>query len=254
MIFSKHFFVFKIKHLFLFFLIPIALFCLASEALAAPTFQPWSENVFAHVEKEYGKEAAKRIRYVHDIALKNQDIPVVEKLQLVNDTMNNLPWIADEKHWKQADYWASPMETIATFGGDCEDIAIAKWMMLRFLGIPRDKLRLSYVKVKATGENHMVLAYVDNIDIPREERLAFTWVLDNLDTRLLKAEERKDLLAIYATDAEGNVVFIKDTGKDRSILDVRKNVTMSKLEEMKEKTEKELKRYQEINDGRPLLP
>ena len=58
------------------------------------------------------------------------------------------------------------METLATFGGDCEDIAIAKWIMLTHLGIPAKKLRLAYAKVAATGENYMVLAYVDRIDAP----------------------------------------------------------------------------------------
>ena len=208
---------------------------LVTSQLSAATYQPWSENVFIHIKKEYGPQAEKRVRYLHDIILKNQDKTVEEKLRLVNDTMNKLPWIADEQHWKKADYWAPPMETLATFGGDCEDIAIARWIMLGHLGIPAEKLRLVFVNILKRGEYHMVLAYVDRVDIPREERIKHTWILDNVNTKLLKVDERKDLLLIYATDAAGNMVIIKDDGKNRELMKVRENVNMKKLEDIKKK-------------------
>lgn len=237
---------------FILFGITICLF--SAGQLSATPYQPWSENVFAHIEKEYGPQAEKRMRYLHDLIQKNQDKSVEEKLRLVNDTMNHLPWIADAQHWKNADYWATPMETIATFGGDCEDIAIAKWIMLRHLGIPAEKLRLAYVKVKATGENHMILAYVDRIDLPREKRLGSTWILDNLVTKLLKATERMDLLTIYATDTDGTMVVLKDDGKNRKLLGVRENTNMKKLENLKQKIKENIAKYTEINGGRPLFP
>lgn len=235
-------------------LLVITIFLFSAGQLPAASYQPWSENVFAHIKKEYGPQAEKRMRDIHDIVLNNQDKSVEEKLRLVNDTMNNLPWIADERHWKKADYWAAPMETIATFGGDCEDIAIAKWVMLRHLGIPAEKLRLAYVKVKATGENHMILAYVDRIDLPREKRLASIWILDNVDTRLRKAAERQDLLTIYATDTDGTMVVLKGDVKNPKILGVRENTDMQKLEDIKQKIQENMAKYTEINEGRPLYP
>ncbi len=222
--------------------------------ISAETYQPWSENVFASIAQEYGVQAEKRLHYLHKIILDNQDISVNEKLKLVNDTLNNIPWIADEQHWKEADYWASPMETLTTFGGDCEDIAIAKWVMLRHLGIPAKKLRLAYVRIAATGENHMVLAYVDRVDLPREKRMETTWILDNLNQQLLTVPERKDLLIIFATDAKGNMVVFKDTGKGRSILGVRENSKMGKLEDIKKKIKESNEKYEKLNDGRPLYP
>ena len=220
--------------------------------VGAAEYEPWSEDVFGEIRKEYGAEAEKRVRYLHDLAVENQGLPVNEKLRLVNDTMNNLPWIADEQHWKKADYWATPIETLATFGGDCEDIAIAKWIMLRHLGVPADHLRLAHVKIRSTGEDHMVLAYVENIDVPREQRTAL--ILDNLDTEVSPATERMDLLAVYATDADGNTVLFNDDGKSRSILAVRENVKMRSLEELKEKIARNMAKLQELNGGRPLLP
>lgn len=236
------------------FLISILLIFLSPISTFSAAYQPWSENVFTHIKKEHGLQAEKRMRYLHDIIVKNQDKTEEEKLRLVNDTMNNLPWIADKVHWDSVDYWATPMETIATFGGDCEDIAIAKWVVLRTLGIPKDKLRLSYVKVKATGENHMILAYVDRIDLPREKRYETTWILDNINTRLLKAPKRTDLLLIYATDAEGNMVIFKESDNGPEILGVREKTKMSKLDELKEKISENMAFFQKINEGRPLFP
>lgn len=231
---------------FLFFLMP----CFVSAA----SYQPWSENVFTEIKKEYGAQAEKRMRYLHDIILKNQDKSVEEKLVVVNDTMNKLPWIADEQHWKKADYWAPPIEAIATFGGDCEDIAIAKWIMLRTLGIPADHLRLVYVNIMKRNEYHMVLAYVGRIDLPREERLDSTWILDNVDKKVKKAEDRKDLAAIYATDNQGNMVIFKGHGKDLQIAAIREKTNMRKLEDLKQKITENMIQFKRINDGRPLFP
>lgn len=239
-----------IRYLLITFLISL----FAAVQCCAASFQPWAETVFTTINKEYGPQAEKRMRYLHDIIMKNQDKSVEEKLRLVNDTMNNLPWIADEQHWKKADYWAPPIETIATFGGDCEDIAIAKWIMLRTLGIPGENLRLVFANIKQKGEYHMVLAYVGRIDIPREERGKTTWILDNVNKKVMKAEERKDLLYIYAIDNENTMVVIKDDGRNRKLGAVRKNTTVRNLEEIKKKIAENMASFKEINDGRPLFP
>ena len=216
------------------------IFLFIAGPVSAANLQPWSENVFVEIKKEHGPDSEKRMRKLHDIILKNQDKSIEEKLRLVNDTMNNLPWIADEQHWKKADYWASPIETIASFGGDCEDIAIAKWIVLRTLGIPRENLRLVFANIKQKGEYHMVLAYVGRIDIPREERLKSTWILDNVNKKVMRADERKDLLYIYAID--------------RKIGAVRENTNMKKLEEIKQKIQENMAKFKEINEGRSLFP
>ncbi|WP_163335874.1 transglutaminase-like cysteine peptidase [Desulfopila sp. IMCC35008] len=215
-------------------------------------YRPWSEKVFIHAEKEYGQQAAKRLRYLHNLALENQELPVMEKLELVNRTLNNLPWIADSQHWKQADYWASPIETLATFGGDCEDIAIAKWITLNHFGISGKYLRLAYVKIKRTGESHMVLVYIEDPDEAVEKQKG--GVLDNYVDEIKRGADRKDLLAVYITDAKGNLTLIKDTGSDRSIQAVFKERKMKNLEDLKKKIAEDRKKSQEINDGIPLLP
>jgi predicted transglutaminase-like cysteine proteinase len=83
-------------------------------------FQPWSDNLFIQIEKEYGKQGADRMRKLNDLIVENQDKPIDVKLKVTNDALNRLPWITDQEKYKVNDYWATPLETIATFGGDCE--------------------------------------------------------------------------------------------------------------------------------------
>jgi len=231
------------------------IFSLAMFLAAGPAwseYQPWSENVFTHISQAYGEDAEKRLRFLHTLILDNQDLPDMEKVELVNKTLNHLPWIADSSHWKAADYWASPMETIATFGGDCEDIAIVKWVVLVHLGITKDHLRLSYVKIRKTGENHMVLLYVKNPSVPPGEQEVY--VLDNYVEEVMRGPERTDLLAVYVTDADGNIALINDKDGKRSIKGVYKDRKIKKLEELKLKIAEDRRKFLELNNGVPLIP
>ena len=54
----------------------------------------------------------------------------LELLGSVNTFFNRLPFVADMAHWGVEDYWASPAETFASNGGDCEDFSIAKYFAL----------------------------------------------------------------------------------------------------------------------------
>lgn len=138
-------------------------FFLYSPALYAEAkWQPWSENLFTQAEKELGAEASKRLRYIHQIIQDSYSKPDREKLEIVNFTLNSFPWISDRNNWNVDDYWATPLETLTKFGGGCEDMAIGKFMMLRMMGVPKQNLELGYVKVRQTGESHMVLVWINN--------------------------------------------------------------------------------------------
>jgi len=176
----------------------------------------------------------------------------MEKLDLVNRTLNHLPWIADADHWKKSDYWASPMETIATFGGDCEDIAIVKWVVLRHLGIAAEHLRLAFVKIRQTGENHMVLLYVENPAAPVEQQKAY--VLDNYVEDIKRGSERTDLLGVYFTDAHGTVALIEYNDGKAAIKGEYKERKIKQLEELKKKIAEDRRTFRELNEGREVLP
>jgi predicted transglutaminase-like cysteine proteinase len=56
------------------------------------------------------------------------------------------------------DIWSSPLVTLATGAGDCEDYAIAKYVALRHAGIAADDLRIIVMRDTIRGEDHAVAA------------------------------------------------------------------------------------------------
>lgn len=215
-------------------------------------FEPWHENVFSHIRQEYGEDAEKRMRFVEKFILDNQDIADMEKVTKTNEVSNHLPWIADAAHWKESDYWATPLETITTFGGDCEDIALVKWVILRNLGIADENLALAYVKIKATGEDHMVLLYVSEPDAPEGKKKVY--VLDNYIDEVKLASERMDLLAVLAIGTEGRVVLFNDDGEKRSVKASYTGRKIKKVEDLLVRVEENREKFIKLNAGRPLMP
>ncbi len=134
------------------------------------------------------------------------------KLTQINNFINrNIVFENDFGIWQQTDYWATPLETIGQGRGDCEDFAIIKYVSLRMAGIPSNKLRLIYVKAKLKSADgpiqqaHMVLAYYAS---PSAEPL----VLDNLNTTIRPAAQRRDLQPVFSFNSEG--IFAGVSGKD----------------------------------------
>ena len=121
-------------------------------------------------------------------------------LQAVNDIINRIPYRTDQEHWGQADYWATPAEAVASDGADCEDYAIAKYYMLKELGVPLERLRITYVRALKLSEAHMVLAYYPRAD-------AEPLVMDNVDRRVRPASERTDLVPVYSFNDDEAVIM-----------------------------------------------
>lgn len=119
-----------------------------------------------------------------------------QKLTAINNFFNStLDWVSDQEHWGKKDYWATPLETLKTNGGDCEDFSIAKYFSLRMAGVDSDKLRIQYVKALDINQAHMVLTYYPTED---SEPL----VLDNLVVTIEKASDRPDLIPIYSFNVD----------------------------------------------------
>ena len=134
-----------------------------------------------------------------------------EKLELVNDFMNRTPFLSDLQHWGKEDYWATPVEFLSTNGGDCEDFSIAKYFALRSLGVPDEKLRITYVKeIVVYKEAHMVLAY---FPAPDAEPL----VLDNINKTIRPASTRTDLVPVYSFNGSGLWLAKDQTGRGQSV-------------------------------------
>jgi len=163
----------------------------------AQRFQPWA--AFASDQKAVPFSKKLESAQGHE----------ADALQIVNDSINSqIKWVEDKVHWGVDDYWATPAESIASAGGDCEDFSIAKYYMLKELGVPLARLRITYVRaLKLSGQAHMVLAYYSKPD-------AEPLILDNIDGRVKPASQRTDLEPIYSfNDDEVQMVKSGQRGK-----------------------------------------
>lgn len=119
------------------------------------------------------------------------------RLETVNRFFNDRLLFRDDRViWQQEDYWASPIETLRKGMADCEDYAIAKYFTLRRLGVPNEKLRITYVKALRLNQAHMVLAYYPT-------PTAIPLILDNLTDKIQPATQRTDLLPVYSFNGAG---------------------------------------------------
>jgi len=167
----------------------------------------FSEPLLQKVERKYGREAVIRLQKLAQLIQNKAGSPELDKVQDVNNFFNKITYYRDIVHWHMQDYWATPFEKLNTNGGDCEDYAIAKYFTLRELGVDDNKLRIMYVHALNWGEPHMVLTYFPHPDdIPL--------VLDNLNPKILPANQRKDLVPVFSFNAENLwVAKARGTGK-----------------------------------------
>lgn len=148
-------------------------------------------------QQQYDEAAAQRLRLWREQLQQLSGGSLEQQLRGVNQFFNDqVPFVSDAQHWQQDDYWASPFESLATQGGDCEDYVIAKYYSLVKLGVPVERLRITYVKALKLNQAHMVLTYFPTPD-------AVPLVLDNLTDRILLASKRTDLAPVYSFNAEG---------------------------------------------------
>jgi len=167
----------------------------------------------ARLAQQFGPIAKTRLSAWRNIltSQKYKKLPESEKLELVNDFMNRTPFVADVQHWGKEDYWATPVEFLSTHGGDCEDFSIAKYFALRSLGVPDEKLRITYVKeIVVYNEAHMVLAY---FPAPDAEPL----VLDNINKTIRPASTRTDLIPVYSFNGSGLWLAKDQSGRGQSV-------------------------------------
>jgi len=155
------------------------------------------EATLLQARQQYDNDGYQRILAMRDLLNNTQSQTDWQKLHLVNQFANRqVRFVSDTEHWRQTDYWATPLESLGSGAGDCEDYSILKYFMLRALGVPDDKLRLMYVRALRQNEPHMVLVYFEN---PQDYPL----VLDNLEPDIRSASERTDLRPVYSFNASG---------------------------------------------------
>jgi len=117
----------------------------------------------------------------------------------VNRTINLMVRpMSDWRQYGMRDRWSSPLETLRTGAGDCEDYAILKYLALREAGIAADDLQLVIVRDVIARADHAMLAV----------RLERRWlVLDNRNLVLADLQsvlhlKRYRVVARFGPDAD----------------------------------------------------
>lgn len=178
----------------------------------------FSSKLLVWVEQRWGPEAPVRLkvwqRLVRDNNATAAGRPDTAGLTQVNGFFNQVPYFSDLDHWGVDDYWATPTEMLGSFGGDCEDYSIGKYLSLKAIGIPIEKLRITYVRALNRGESHMVLAYYPSPD-------AEPLILDNLNGDIRPASQRTDLEPVYSFNDDDLWLADGATGRKGGASNVR---------------------------------
>lgn len=181
------------------------------------------EAMLTRLKNDYSEQAVKRGNAVNKLIEELEGKPVSEQLKEVNRFFNQFQYREDSEHWGQKDYWATPEEFIGTQSGDCEDFVIAKYFMLRKLGVADEHLYLTYVKHLKLNVAHMVLSYFKT---PKSNPL----ILDNYNPAIVQGSQRKDLLPVYSFNAKSLFLNNASAGLGKSLpTDKIKNNKWQKL-------------------------
>jgi len=137
-------------------------------------------------------QAARRFLSIVDLVRKQEGRV---RLGWLNRAVNmTIRPVSDWAQYGLADFWASPLQTLASEAGDCEDYAIVKYVVLRELSILPEDLRLMIVQDDKREVGHAVVAV----------RYEQHWlILDNRTMAILNAEDVHHYRPLFALDQQG---------------------------------------------------
>ena len=190
--------------------LPQIILCAALMVYLTASWSFVDNEMLEKLKSSYGQRAYNKGLELKELLHNLQGKDVKTKLQRVNSFFNQFTYHSDSSLWKQEDYWATPTEFIGLKGGDCEDYVISKYFALRSLGVPDNKLYLTYVKATEQNLAHMVLNYF-------ETPTSIPLVLDNYNPELLPATNRDDLKPIYSFNADSLFLSNPSAGLGKSL-------------------------------------
>lgn len=177
-------FIFLYSLLFLLFTYPL------SAELITPSLIQKAQEKYTVMAKNRFNAINKKLLY--DLRASSE----IKKLNVVNSWMNHIRYRSDQEVYGISDYWATLYEFVGKGMGDCEDYTIAKYYVLKELGISPKRMKFTYVIYKnRSGKkiSHMVLAY---LKIPKPKKKSDILILDNNNRLILPASRRKDIVRV----------------------------------------------------------
>jgi len=197
--------------------------CLIYGTSVLPSKPFITADMSSRLLSDYSQQAVNRGKALNQLIKKLKDKSVQTKLREVNRFFNQFIYVEDIDQWGKKDYWATPEEFIGTQRGDCEDFVVAKYFVLRKLGIADKKLYLTYVKHIKKNVAHMVLSYF-------KKPSSNPQILDNYNPKILRGSERTDLLPVYSFNASKLFLTNSSAGLGKSLpTDKIKNSKWEKL-------------------------
>jgi predicted transglutaminase-like cysteine proteinase len=131
--------------------------------------------------------------------------------------------MSDLAQYGVEDYWASPLESLSSGAGDCEDYAIAKYVALEESGIASADLQLEIVRDVEHQATHAVV----------EVRYKDEWLILDNRTLLIMNTEQTHYYPLLVLDHEGVRTFATEVARRRAI---QERVAVSSLQEDKATT------------------
>jgi len=167
--------------------------CMADESTCTPAARRFLKIVEA-VKAQTGRNR---------IAEANRDINAVVR------------YVTDYAQFGELDRWTTPLQTLASGRGDCEDYAIAKYAVLHRAGFAEQDMRLVLVHDRAVRADHAVLAV----------RHEGKWlILDNRHSVLNEDGEQRQFTPLFALDQDGVKLFAAPYGGPTKIEGARNAV------------------------------
>ncbi|MGN6308080.1 MAG: transglutaminase-like cysteine peptidase [Xanthobacteraceae bacterium] len=135
--------------------------------------------------------AAQFVRMIDAVRAKSGFAQLDEANRGINAAIR---YVSDMAQFGVPDRWSSALASFATAKGDCEDYAIAKYVVLQQAGFPQDNLRIVLVRDRSVRQDHAVLA----------ARLDDRWmILDNRWSRIVSDAEARNLVPLFALNQSG---------------------------------------------------
>jgi len=128
--------------------------------------------------------------------------------------------MSDLAQYGVEDYWASPLESLSSGAGDCEDYAIAKYVALEESGIASADLQLEIVRDVEHQATHAVV----------EVRYKDEWLILDNRTLLIMNTEQTHYYPLLVLDHEGVRTFATEIARRRAI---QERVAVSYLQDDK---------------------
>jgi predicted transglutaminase-like cysteine proteinase len=138
-----------------------------------------------------------------DLPARLRDVDRVEQLRQVNARLNGVRYVTDPVNWGLDDYWS----TLAQFlrrDGDCEDYAIAKYMLLKQLGVPVADMRVVIVMDQNLNIPHAILAVRAG---------AATYILDNQISSIVLDSSIHHYKPYYSINEQAWWVYMPPVGR-----------------------------------------